>query len=659
MHTIFRDRLASTPIFKQKTQVAILALLMLVAGQSLAHSEPPPPPSTTIYSSSKGQLILPRRWSWLHWWEANRWRLLEPRAQTETLQGDNTNVEKAKTRAEKLLVTSAEHENAELRGSAILALGRLESEKALPLLSQGLNDQKQYIRQKSLIALGMISDGNSESTLAGFTPSSMFDANDRMASMGLLRSLSNQSLNNLANGLAQDWLKQGEAELAVWVLSQNAGEYTGPLIVNVLDQTKTEEIASECLIALGKSQHPMAHRVLASVLLTEDKNLNDNRLLLDFPVWRRLAAQYRAEAKGNGKTTRTRVRNPDGTPQKNDQGGDVYREHTTGNVYGPSQLSLAKLRVSAAIGLTLMNTPQANQTLLDAQFMPDTDYSKTYKAFAAIGLGENGYAPAVPVLIQTLPGQPIAPGRTRLGQDHPICGFAALALGLYAKQVPTEQGPTDRPHTIEALNALGQVLINPKQTLETRSACAVGMALSGRTANLQPLSKIDINSRHQPLLTGYTCFARGALGDTSMIQQTPQVLANLPESDTERILAARAVVLGIGMLGSRESLPVLTQAWHNGHYTSREVIQALRLMNLPSAALSICDLYETSDKIIEQTYFCLLLGDLLGTRQPSPMNRFMANSNFTYRIDTRKPYQSMANGFLFDYLIPTLTTKSQ
>jgi|GEM_PF-2341891 len=637
--------------------IMVWSTCFIVSTSAVAHTDPPgppPPPDSVIGIRGDDTIIKPLRWSWIHWWEANRWRLLEPREQAGTRQNDAANMQLARKRAETLLIDAAASENHDLRGAAFMALGRLQTERSFSLMLKAALDEKQRVRQKGVLALGLLSADESEAALTGITPQTPLDETDRLAAFSLLQTLSAKSLDVMAKGLMLDQLGSTQTAVSVWALSQHAGGASSKILLNLIQQTKDPVVASDCLIALGKSADPRALRLLSNVLLTEDRKLDDNPELMRLPVWRALNDAYQREAIVKGKGDRTQVFGEDGKPLKNQLGGNVYTQQLEDEIYGPEQIRLARMRVSAAIGLTLMNTAEANQALLNAQFMHDTDYSSPYKSFAAVGLGENGYEPALAVLINTLKTERITPNRPAIGPDAPIRGFAALALGIYAKSLNTDQGLADRLGTLEALSALGEVFVNPKENLEIRSACAVGMALSGRTANLRPLGAVPMDSKRQPLLSGYAFFARGALGDQGLIARTLTVLNDWPESDTERVLAARALVLGVGMLGSREGLPVLQQAWHNGYFTSREVIHAIRLMNVSSAGLAICDLFEGSDSFSEKVYFCELLGELLGKGQPSPLDRFVANTNFVFRMDARRDYQSMGNPLLFDYLIPDL-----
>jgi hypothetical protein len=53
----------------------------------------------------------------------------------------------------------------------------------------------------------------------------------------------------------------------------------------------------------------------------------------------------------------------------------------------------------------------------------------------------------------------------------------------------------------------------------------------------------------------------------------------------------------------------------------------------------------------ERAYMAQALGELLAAEQPTTLDRLTAGCNFTVRNNAMLPLQSLANGFLYDYLI--------
>src|SRR5690606_19055043 len=150
--------------------------------------------------------------------------------------------------------------------------------------------------------------------------------------------------------------------------------------------------------------------------------------------------------------------------------------------------------------------------------------------------------------------------------SSPLRGYAAIGLGLYAQRnlqvIPDEEAfdteprgavrrpgtrpPTSRPAEEAgeadpagggrprfpvALAALSDRMLDPRELVETRTACALALGLTGRPEALPPLQALAKVVRpgdgtipgYSPLV-GYSLLARGMLRDHTIIEQARSFL---------------------------------------------------------------------------------------------------------------------------------------
>lgn len=113
-------------------------------------------------------------------------------------------------------------------------------------------------------------------------------------------------------------------------------------------------------------------------------------------------------------------------------------------------------------------------------------------------------------------------------KDSPVRGFAALALGLFARPYDTDQGPADRPGYEAAITALAERLEDKREELEVRSACAVALGLTQRASVLPVLSRVTERSQTRSLndvgLYGFLLLGRSMVGDQNIVGPAEQFL---------------------------------------------------------------------------------------------------------------------------------------
>jgi HEAT repeat protein len=356
-----------------------------------------------------------------------------------------------------------------------------------------------------------------------------------------------------------------------------------------------------------------------------------------------------------------------GAQEVRDETGERDRDQleAAGADAGPEVIAMGWLRSSAAIALGELEVPRAGDALL--RFLDeDTKRHPSYETpmgFAIMSLAAYPTEQSRDKLI-TILGKNDPAGKMRLdvARDAPRRGFAALALGLYARPEKTEQGLTDRPKFDWAITTLAERLDDDREEEEIRTACAVGLGLTQRADVLPMLQKTGAKleqrgRRGDQAVLGFIFLGRALAGDKSHVDIAGKFILGKDDVTPSGILARRATVLSLGLTRSATTIPVLTKAWHLNHYVNREVILALRLVGGANAATPVMERLRQAKDPEERAYMADALGELLAVERPTALSRLTAGSNYTVRNDYLLPHQSLANGFLFDYLIASLGEK--
>ncbi len=197
-------------------------------------------------------------------------------------------------------------------------------------------------------------------------------------------------------------------------------------------------------------------------------------------------------------------------------------------------------------------------------------------------------------------------------------------------------------------------MADSEEFIEVRTAAALALGLSGRTENLKFLQQASRTiGRSEEILIGYTLLARGMLGDKNIIPVAKKFLKAANDRRTvSGILSRRAAVLGLGVLGDQEAIPILNKAWHLNHYVNREVALAYSLCEAYNATEPLLKLLNESENPRERAFAARCLGELFTAARPQRLSRLIANSNYTMKNKRMIRYQALGNEFLFVYLIP-------
>lgn len=636
--------------------------------RALGHSEAPPLPP--IPPAQIGVEVLPLRWSWLHWWEANRSRYLVPARQAGVDQDTGARGrERMRRRAAKVLIEKLAAPQPEVRAASALALGRIDAADAMPgLVELARSDPDPTVRQRAITAIGLIAGPDAEALLLEEEYATAYLRCTALLSLGWLET----PREGLADRL--DSLMGGDA-LTVNAVSESMqalpGGWGAEQTKRTLERANSPWVVARTLGGIDKpdaqidallldiaSDGPKLRQVRAWRFLQqahEDKRRYEGLMESDLTP-QNIAGWW--DAHDTVASLAPEPERPEGVyglPPAYDLGPARSARKT---VKGLEFIYQARLRAAAIVALGERGLVEAGPALRVA-LGDDGPYSPVPRAYAAVALGQIGDREAVASLIGLVAGE--RRGRNsgaalRVKRDDPLRGFAAIGLGLYARPFETEQGVVDRPMYLEAAEQLAATLLDKRQPVEVRAACAIALGLTGRTAYLRPMLQLSggLDPTDDVILLGQILLARAMLGDRNVIDPARALLAAPPNRDEmSDLLGRRAAVLAMGLTGRDEAIPPLTEAWNETFYVNREVIYALSLSGRTGVGAALLERLEASDNHYEQAYMAQALGELLGENQPPRLaERFLAGREFTMKDGLLEDHRLLANRFLYEYLIP-------
>jgi HEAT repeat protein len=614
------------------------------------------------------------RWSWVHWWEANRSLYLNPTSQSGSPQSASQEaLASLRAQATADLILMLDDPDEEPRAAAALALGRLrhsediESVKALAVIAQ--NDTLEYIRARAVLAIGMIGGKDAKSFLLAYNPPSQRLRASTMLSMGLLRQPSARVMERLVNGLNQG--ETATRNAAWWALSQHPDSALLEHSSEIIQTSRSPWLVSGALLALRLTASEAGDRVLGMALLNDDTIQN-------LPVWKLLSQVTRDKPKtialivrggsvpmpGGGQQVDQRLRNRwithhkrvfahEPTPVPVGASPPDYKR--VRSVTGIEAIYRSRLRSSAAIALAgAQDRELAVEVLARLILEQDNDYNTVPKCFALISLAQISSPKSLEVLLHVATDKDGRRSKRQKDLESPLRGFAMIGLGLYARSEHTEQGSYDRPGYERALEMLQEILADKREKLEARAAAAVALGLSGRTANLKLLiGGYEAFDDTNPLLGGYVLLGRALLGDINVIEPARASLDRKPHHDkTTDLLARRAAVLALGVAGTNEAIPHLIWAWDQPFYVNREVIFALSLCDAPGVSVHLLPRLAGDGNRYERAFMAEAVGRLLNQDTLPPLSTFLIGSNFTMKNGLLDPIRFLENQFMYDYLIP-------
>ena len=653
--------------------IVLIGVLCLSVQQLLAHSDPPPP---IPIPPAKANIVTvkPLRWSWLHWWEANRERYLIPIAQAHLDQAVSDTAEQMlRKQMGEALLEGLDDPAFEVRRECALALGRMREQGAVEALSQRIpNDPHPEVRHRGITGLALIG----EEDASGFLLSHPY-ANDYLRVAGLLGLGMAQPIPQTAQARLQTVLDgpPAYANAACEALIYPPCSLPLEQIKSRVADAPSPWICARLISALGQVGDSQTDRLLRQIA-------GHGPMLEKMAAWRFLDSvradksqaieEMQASAKRgsvsqnaieNWNNAHNRLVQFDPTPPRPQQivvlppGLQFIEKKRIKNVrQGIEPLYQARLRAAAVLALGERQDPKAVPVLRQVLSDMQDDYNLVPRGYAAVALGQLGSKQSLADLIGLTMGRH---GKRRsavhIKDDDPLRGFAAIGLGLYLRPVVTAQGIQDRPGHKQAAQALIDRLNDQREQIEVRTACALALGLGQRTAHLPWLIKATqpLNPTSDVTLLGHLLLARGMLGDQNLTTSVQATLAARPHRDpTMNLLGRRAAVLSLGLTGSREVVPVLVQAWHQPFYVNREAIYAMSLNGAIGVGKDVIDELKNTKNRFGRAYMAKLLGELLISQRPSKLSHLSIARDVTLRDGLLEDHRMIANVFLYRYLIP-------
>lgn len=637
-------------------------IILVISFVAWAHSEPPPPPPEPPIPPKQLQVVEPLRWSWTHWWEANRSLYLISNSQSGAPQsGTQESLADLRKQAADALIDLLDHPEEEPRAAAALALGRMRASEfpqaieALQALAR--KDTLEYIRARALLAIGLIGGDAAESLLLEYEPPSSHLRAASLIGMGLLRHPSERVMTRLDSELTQGDATARNA--AWWALTQHTDDATIEYATEIIKHVPSPWLASNALLTFGQVLSDTGDRALVLILLTD-------KAVQQLPVWSLLTQVAREKPKAAPQDGRgvqafrdrwihhhKRVFAHEPTPVP--IGGSLPDYKKVRPVIGIEDIYKSRLRSSAAIALAGAEDQDiAVEALSRLMLERDNDYNTVPKCFALISLAQIGSPECLGILLEAASNKNGRRSKRQKDLESPLRGFAMIGLGLYAREQQSDQGPYDHPGYERALEMLRDRLADKREKLEARAAAAVALGLSGRTENLKLLiGDYETFDEVNPLLGGYVLLGRALLGDLNVIEHAQAALERNPHRDkTTDLLARRAAVLAMGVAGTNEAIPHLIWAWDQPFYVNREVIFALSLCEAPGVAVHLLPRLSGKTNRYERAFMAEAVGRLLNPDRLPPLSAFLIGSNFTVKDGLLNPIRMWENQFMYEYLIP-------
>ncbi|MCK4627261.1 MAG: HEAT repeat domain-containing protein, partial [Phycisphaerae bacterium] len=523
-------------------------------------------------------------------------------------------------------------------------------------------DSSKSVRVIALVSLGLLDSPKAEQFLTGRKYPKVKEWEASLVAVGLMSKPTPKSIVGLQKALKSS--RAGPATVSARMLKYHTDPANVAFLRRVLSRRESPWLASEAILALGATGDAKSVRSLSGILLATDRgkalpgwqtlHKRHRELLLLVEQFKTRKLLYDQAYEKYVNATRKFQKNNPNAPGP--EGKKTIKPGTKQILIGVERIYQSCLRASAAIALGQINHPNSCRVLRQVLKERNDEYSDLYKGFAIMSLGQLGDSKALPIFMELL--NPTRKGRVRKSSaklKSPLRGYAALALGLYARPVITPQGPQNRPHYEKVCQLLAKRMTDRKETLEVRTSAALALGLTGQTENLrllQPATK-TIRTADEEILVGYTLLARGMLGDKNIIPTAKKFLAVANDRvNVSGILARRAAVLGLGVLGSQEGIPILVDAWSLNYYVNREVTLAFSLCEAYNMTEPLVKMLKESKNPLEQAFAARCLGELFTRVRPQRISRLINGSNYTVKNRRMVRFQALANEFLFNYLIP-------
>ncbi|MFK7961268.1 MAG: HEAT repeat domain-containing protein [Phycisphaerales bacterium] len=657
--------------------VAVLSVVALMLGATIfnpparGHTEvwppfpppgPPPPPSSTQVQFTP---IKPLRWSWVHWWESNRWRYLEPLRQAGPGQQASAQaLEERRAAVLEILAMAIRADHVPTRLAAVQAYGRMRDPAGVrPLVDLIDREPDMLVRMVAATSLGTIGTPESQRLIlaANYPDDATFAA--AVIGLGLAERLlpaSEQGLRGLTGraGIVGD--------AAIWALGQH-GPGTADVSLDVVRSSPSVWEVAESLIDLGQADDAASGRMLAAVATNpaqRNSGIKVERTLYDVAVAVDRLAKSVNVRPGSDPTEGVSFKSylvavnpifasrPDLDPMV--QGWEKYRVPVARTGY--VAMVRGRLRGAATIGMGQRSDDGTARAILAvSQGNARDPFQHLPIGMALIAIGERGLEGGLDRVLSIVDAPEARRMRNQELLDSPLRGFGAIGLGLYARPVETPQGIQNNPGWERCVQVLQQRAADPNERAEVRSAAAIALGLTRRTEVLRGFGAINesLNAGDLPL-AGFVVLSRSMLGDGSAIRDATSLLDAAPHRDElVDTMTRRAAVVALGVSGRRETLGRLVQAWHEGWFVSREVQRSLALLGGVGVIDELLAQLPRETSPDGEAYVIDTLGQLMA-RGPRGLDAIGEGRMFAMRHELFGQYRSLANPFLYGSLIRRL-----
>lgn len=626
-----------------------MLLVPMATAVVLAHNgEPPIPPPPFVLPPPLVKDYIPPRWTWEHWWEANREQyVFEDRTEGASRHDriaapyqkvlDNT-----RGVAIEGLQNLLKDTDPEVRAYAAFAIGQGHFHELRTDVAKLINDKHPAPARAAYLALGLLGGKQGRDALIGVDYESKTLARTCAAVLGCI--WLEKPDGALSGGLTRLVAQTDDAlmRFPCWVLGHHPDDQTSGILRTILLGNSAYQAV--CLAALSAGRRPDA---AARPLLRD--------IVAGNGITRSLAAW-----EADRRTIQTQGGGPGNTVLHLDPKTGAFIEVRVIYPKGLDKAHLAQIRGSAAIALGLANDAGAESALIAAIEEEESLYTPLFQGFACITLGRVGGPNAVACLQAVLEDTKLDKGipNDRDGALNPVRGYAAIALGLYARRVNTVSGPPSNAKAATA--ALLNALADEQETVEVRSSAAVALGLAGQRDAVPVLRRIvnrALEGTVAPKLVGYSLVALAMLADDEkyVIRTADSLLRKIKQYQTlDDFLAGRALALAIGLTRSGGELThdALRRAMHGMYYVRREAIIGIVLCRQGSLLQEIIPMFggDVSDKIFAAQAVGQLYDPDHVAGRPSRARLLLEDLNFQVRDDVMLCYSIHVNEFFHPFV---------
>lgn len=612
----------------------------------------PRPPSVEVpLPEAKTEAYVPPRWNWEHWWEANRERYLftpdttPAKARQARAARFRRDLDSARPEVVEALRRVFSSGDAEARAAAAFAVGRGGFHELIEELARAVGDPQPEVRRAALLATGLLRGGAARQQLLA----QPFDAaTAAWSEAGVIALCWLEKPDGRITEALKKQLRSTTHELMrfpAWSIGFHPDRDVNEMMRTIVTGNTDFRSAGMAMLAAGRNADPKSLDLLRRIAGGAD-------VCQDLAAWLEGVRKSQEEEAPAHVEPRRTVR-PSQRPGPRPSAPTVVREKHVHVAH------LAQLRGSAAIALGLANDVGAEPYLISALGEKDTLYTPLFKGFVCITLGRVGGPEAAVALERTLRTE--TPGREfptdRRGTYNPVRACSAIGLALLAGRHGTAAGAVPPAVASAASEALLAALANPDETVEVRSAAAVGLGLARRREAIPVIRRVVTEALERelnPKLVGYCMVTLGMLGDEAYVLRTAHDLLKRIKQYRrfEDVVTGRALMLGVGLTRSAEATGILRFGLHGMYYVRREAVLGVSLCQDGSLIQDILPLFggDESDAI----FAAEALGQIYDSERvelhPSACRLLLEDTNYQFRDEEMLGNALHVNEFLFRVL---------